>query len=635
MKKIKILGIVLSSIFIVYTSALADKGVFNAGTTPNETFINTPTTVKITAEVGSENLYISSVMAYQVDEDGRPIARLGQMYDDGTHGDETEADTIFTLEFEINESNKATFYYAVTAAYYRDRNRYMSTPMEVTIFEPLPEGIVDETVSAVQLLEDSFSTYLTSMDIETAKDVTLEDALNNPNITRAYLSGNQLIIIFEGLVKGIVELNDPNLPLVDAGVSDISAGDLRYPGNEQLLIFAPGYDDGQNQIADHAQSQFEDSEFFESDPNPPVITENSSASLEVVKNWDDYGTIIIHTHGGFDHDPIGESTDQVNFKSGTESSLFNQARYAFDILKGRIAASGGTFYFYPSFITKHVGSMKNSFIYMGACESLRDNSMWDALEAKGAKVGFGWSRTVFRNFNTAKFQELIDPMLPSDINDEPQTAKQAFDAIADKDDAHADPAVFTMKVSGGAASKWNNFTFGLGGIVNGDFETGDWTGWTTGGDYDFRIISGARKHDGNNSAALGRWDTAYHGHDDTAEPFGYEWMYQDFTVPNNVTTLKFYWWMETYDTAVWDWFDAYIKDTNGNTLKTILNKAGKPGTNYGPYWSTQMADGGTGWREVTVDISAYQGQEIRIYFDQRLDGFGDQQRVYIDDVTLE
>lgn len=48
-----------------------------------------------------------------------------------------------------------------------------------------------------------------------------------------------------------------------------------------------------------------------------------------------------------------------------------------------------------------------------------------------------------------------------------------------------------------------------------------------------------------------------------------------------------------------------------------------------------MADGGDGWREVKVNISAYRGQKIRLYFDQHLDGFGDQQRVFIDDVTLE
>jgi hypothetical protein len=32
----------------------------------------------------------------------------------------------------------------------------------------------------------------------------------------------------------------------------------------------------------------------------------------------------------------------------------------------------------------------------------------------------------------------------------------------------------------------------------------------------------------------------------------------------------------------------------------------------------------SGWQEVKVDIFAYRGQKIRIYFNQRLDGFGDQ-----------
>jgi len=73
----------------------------------------------------------------------------------------------------------------------------------------------------------------------------------------------------------------------------------------------------------------------------------------------------------------------------------------------------------------------------------------------------------------------------------------------------------------------------------------------------------------------------------------------------------------------------------GTRLLTILSRAGKPGSNYGPYWTTQMADGGSGWREASVNISAYQGQKIRIYFDQRLDGYGDQQRTYIDNVRLE
>jgi hypothetical protein len=407
---------------------------------------------------------------------------------------------------------------------------------------------------------------------------------------------------------------------------------IKNPGSNKLLIFAPGYSDSssQDKIADHAKSRFDSAALMEFSPNPAVIQKDTAASLEVVKKWGDYGAVIMHTHGGYWS--IG-SNHYVILRVGTLANDTNKETYKADLTAKRLGvSSSGKFIIYPSFITKHATSMKNTFFYIGACASMKNDTMWNALKAKGAKVGFGWSETVYRSFNVAKFKELINPMLPTYDTEEPLTAKQAFDAIDDKDDSHSTPAVFTMKV---ASSDWNNFVFQEGGLINGDFETGDWTGWTTGGDYDFRIISGARKHAGSNSAALGRWDTAYHGYDPTSEPYGYEWMYQDFTVHSNVTYLKFYWWMETYDTAVWDWFDAYIKDTNGNTLKTILSKAGKPGTNYGPYWTTQMADGGTGWREVKVDISAYRGQKIRIYFDQRLDGWGDQQRVYIDDVTLE
>jgi hypothetical protein len=184
-----------------------------------------------------------------------------------------------------------------------------------------------------------------------------------------------------------------------------------------------------------------------------------------------------------------------------------------------------------------------------------------------------------------------------------------------------------------ASADWNNFVFTDGGIVNGDFETGDWSGWThgsglsDGGDYE--VVVGAQKHAGSWAGALGRWDTAYNGFDPTAEPSGYEWFYQDFTVPSNATKLSFWWFMETYDTAAYDWFDAYLQDTHGSTLLTLVSQGGKPGFNYGPYWTPG------GWQYVEVNVTAYRGQKVRIYFDQRLDGFGDQTRTYFDDVKVQ
>lgn len=403
------------------------------------------------------------------------------------------------------------------------------------------------------------------------------------------------------------------------------------------LIYAPFYSEPKIEIPNYAASRFDNSVFMSFTPNPSSITPDSAASLNLVKSWGDYGAVILNGHGGY---LSVDGQNYVAIATGTPITDDPSDEIDLDLQTHRIIPTDkGTYAFLPSYLTKKAKSMKNTFFWLGACDTLKDNSMWDVLRGKGAKVAFGFTDTVSASFDYDKFQEVINAMVPTDENSNLLSAKQAYDDIGDKVDGWC-PFGFCIWGSGAklelkTSPGWDNFVFFEGGIINGDFETGDWTGWTHGGDYDYRIISGARKHGGNNSAALGRWDTAYHGYDPTSEPYGYEWFYQDFVVPSNVTYLKFNWWMETYDTAIWDWFDAYIKDTNGNTLQTILYHAGKPGYNYGPYWTTQMAYGGDGWQEAVVNISAYRGQKIRIYFDQRLDGWGDQQRTYIDDVRLE
>jgi hypothetical protein len=277
--------------------------------------------------------------------------------------------------------------------------------------------------------------------------------------------------------------------------------------------------------------------------------------------------------------------------------------------------------------------MPDSLIYLGACESLRDDSMWNALKAKGAKVAFGWSKSVCRPFNVSTFQSLIDAMVPSYVPigpiDEPKTAKEAYDGITDKlDDNYAncsENAQFQMRTS---SSAWGAMYLVTTDIVNGGFETGDLTGWTHGGDYNYGVVT-SHSYASSYSGALGRWDQVYHGQEQIplAEPAGTEWIYQDVIVPSNATKLAFWYDIETYDTAVWDWVDMYILNTNNQTLQTVLYHAGKPGSNYGPYWHL-------GWTYVETDVTAYHGQKIRIWFDQRLDGWGDQQRVYFDEVRF-
>ncbi|WDN90903.1 hypothetical protein BuS5_03874 [Desulfosarcina sp. BuS5] len=632
------LAIFLVVIFV--GSAFADKGVFNAKVTPDEAFVNEPTTVTVTAEIGSENLYISSVRAYKTTADGKPIAFLGQMYDDGTHGDAIEADTIFTMQFTVNEPVKSTIYVRVTAAYRRDRNRYLSPVMKINIFEHLAPDAPAEHANTLNNVKQNFNSYLTTMTPEDAKQKALEDVLNDPYVSDATLSGNTISVQFTDGTWGMITLEDPDVPSEGAG-NAIPPNELpsnaKYPGNDNLLIFAPFYSAPKTEIPNYAKNRFANSVFMEFTLNSPAITKDSAASLENVKSWGDFGTVILNGHGGYitikGHKYVAIATGTPTTQTNDEIEKDLQPT---DDSPPRIITTDKKVYaFLPSYITKRAKPMKNTFFWLGACDTLKDSSMWDALRSKGAKVAFGFTKTVEPSFDYDKFKEVINKMVPTDENDDLLSAKEAYDAVGDKIDGWC-PFGFCIGGEGAklelkTAPGWEDFVFFEGGLINGDFETGDWTGWVHGGENGqvWQKILGAHVHNGSEAASLGRWDTSFHGYDPTAEPYGYEWFYQDFVVPDNVTYLKFNWWLETYDTAVWDWFDAYIKDTNGNTLITIVNHGGKPGTNYGPYWNTGS------WREESVDISAYRGQKIRIYFDQRLDGFGDQQRVYVDDVRLE
>ncbi len=187
-------------------------------------------------------------------------------------------------------------------------------------------------------------------------------------------------------------------------------------------------------------------------------------------------------------------------------------------------------------------------------------------------------------------------------------------------------------------------------VRNGSFESGDLTEWTvaaTGG-CDFpgyagpagpytTVVSGNTR-EGRWSARLGRWDQPYRNGPSGqavqgAEPCGYSEIFQDVTLPNIADVpsgklwLSFEYNVQTYDATEWDWFDAQIRNTGGTVLKSLVSKAGKPGTQFGTYFDD-------GWRSVRVDVSSYAGQTLRLWFGNQQDGYGDQNATWIDKVVI-
>lgn len=144
-------------------------------------------------------------------------------------------------------------------------------------------------------------------------------------------------------------------------------------------------------------------------------------------------------------------------------------------------------------------------------------------------------------------------------------------------------------------------------IVNGGFETGDFTGWTIDGTSNSPFVTGNEHHSGSFSAQAG--DAS------GSEPFGDSSFYQQITVPAGGGALTFWTKKFTTDGITFDWQDAYITDSSGNILLTIFHVCET-----------------SGWTQWAVDLGPYAGQTIRLKFLVHQDGFGDDTAMWVDDV---
>jgi N-acetylneuraminic acid mutarotase len=153
-------------------------------------------------------------------------------------------------------------------------------------------------------------------------------------------------------------------------------------------------------------------------------------------------------------------------------------------------------------------------------------------------------------------------------------------------------------------------------IVNGGFETGDFTGWVATGD-NLPVVSTNQAHSGTFSAFAGDSSDGFCGFPGIEIP-GDSIFYQQFAVPAAGGTLSFWYWTCTTDNINFDWQDAYITDTSGNILQTIFHDCTD-----NEFWVNQ-----------TVDMSPYAGQTVRIEYLVHTDDFGDLTGMYVDDVTM-
>jgi hypothetical protein len=147
----KILFFATLALFVGVVGSVWLRAAPNIGTTevaPNVVGVNRPTPVTVTAQIHDTSLIAASVQLLKVDATGRALATLGAMYDDGSHGDTTPGDKIFSRQLELTETATGLIHLQVSAAF-RGVLRRATSPIQVlNVWQTLDRDMQGISLSA-------------------------------------------------------------------------------------------------------------------------------------------------------------------------------------------------------------------------------------------------------------------------------------------------------------------------------------------------------------------------------------------------------------------------------------------------------------------------------------------------------
>ncbi len=632
--------------------------------TPDGIFVNEAAELLVRLVVPANvTLVDSSAKLVRVDNDNKPIAEIGLLFDNGKleNGDEIIGDNVFSGIFSFTSSTVGEVRLRVDAQYREgDQTGDGSTTVKILrILSDLTAQEFNEVANTQKEAADKLGEFIGGNvnNVEAAVGQLAQWFATQPEVqTVEYSSETSISILYKsGLYGGmVISVEDQDgsvatrggVPQMDerksgksiplnrqtVGKTDppparanwfkkVSDLDPKIIGNRSVFIYAP-YEAA---FAPHnervkIQNILNSSDFqFEIDTYI-----NQAATVSALFNMTNYGYVILATHGSggksFLTGEIVDTTSEIYQSTYKKLYKENKIYYATNVViakNGTEKTRANVYGVRASLISSLAGKFPNSVILNNSCESTKNADLENAFTGKGAKTYYGYSKIV-----SSKFCVEMADTLTRRLAKELKTTGESFLAGSDPYSTHN--ATYQMK---GA----NDVRY-PDDLINGDFEFGKLDGWTKSGDG--RVISKLAFINPPGGNYMGIISTGLGFTTATGSIF------QTFTVKNTESTLTVKWnflseeFLEYIGSQFQDYFRIIIKTPEGQEIvllnKTIDGIAADFGASYDGTTDPPTAIPGnlisvspgivfdrggvymTDWQTSTFDVTAYRGKRITL-----------------------
>jgi hypothetical protein len=583
------------------------------------------------------------------------VTFLTSLYDDGELAvlDEIKGDGIHSGKASFSPTQAGTYTLRVMGSLFEGGDQIPLAESNIIIWDPLASGSLREVYDlqhqAAQLYEEALQaspgdiengvktvkTWLSTLPavlaVDPYSDASFELKMRSGLTTLLSFQqrGSDNMILYKGgNLDSIPRRKKAVVPLAQqtrgkAMFDQISASlrnDISFNqvGNRKILLYAPFEEDfgpDESKILNDVVNKVDCGIF------PLTILANEEATVESIKTFIDYGAVVISSHGAMGADFVsGEKVDSTTtlYKNKYQGMIQSGSLKIYIPLvlrpDGTVEQNGDIKYIIThKFIDELEGRFPSSFIFNSSCESTLTNALENAFLSKGASSYLGFSRNVSNGFAKAVLRIIMEELL---LNGTTTGEISVLNVPDPNTPPPKSQAVLELKGSPDLHYSYQ--------LENGGFEFG-FQGWTPVGDG--RVISRLGPLLPSEGELMGIISTGL----GFTKDFGT--IYQDVTIPGDKSVLELSYnflseeFLDYIGTQYQDGFRVAVKPSFGpveplyqRSIDDIAAELGATKSNQGQLIRTPdiYFDQGevymTGFRTISIDVSAYQGQCITLLF---------------------